>query len=117
MKFTATLAVATMAVVALAAPTEVERRTGGGDSGDTCVNNEKQVCCNGILSCAVQVLGAGCNGGVFCCETAAPVVRTLLLAFNGIVLMTSSYLGFSHQHLAAELPVPLEGRLVPSTAV
>lgn len=74
---------ATMAILAAAAPQGVARGHGGGGGGDsgggstsTCnANAENQVCCNGILSCLVQVIGAGCETEAFCCETDAPIVR------------------------------------------
>ncbi|KAK8092547.1 hypothetical protein PG999_014746 [Apiospora kogelbergensis] len=45
---------------------------GGYDTNDmpsTCDNMSTQVCCNGLLTCVVQVLGAYCGEGVYCCET------------------------------------------------
>ncbi|KAM0544205.1 hypothetical protein ACHAPJ_011956 [Fusarium lateritium] len=76
MKFTTIASVLAMAATAVAAPADVEARTGGGGGGGggttTCSANNKQVCCNG-LSCLVQVLGKTCSGDAYCCETGAPV--------------------------------------------
>ncbi|KAJ3546283.1 hypothetical protein NM208_g1633 [Fusarium decemcellulare] len=78
MKYSAALATFTMAIAALAAPTELEARTGGGSGGggstNTCSSTgQKQVCCNGILACVVQVLGTQCSSDAYCCKTEAPV--------------------------------------------
>ncbi|KAJ3537299.1 hypothetical protein NM208_g6374 [Fusarium decemcellulare] len=80
MKYSATLATFTMAIVALAAPAELEARTGGGSGGGgnptTCSSTgQKQVCCNGVLAlnCLVQILGSQCSGDAYCCETGAPI--------------------------------------------
>ncbi|RCI17063.1 hypothetical protein L249_1792 [Ophiocordyceps polyrhachis-furcata BCC 54312] len=76
MKFFAT--VLALAAVAIAAPADIEPRTGG----STCsAPNEKPVCCNtsgssGLLTsllnpCAVQVLGSNCQAKAYCCKTDA----------------------------------------------
>ncbi|KAK6854154.1 hypothetical protein PG995_009247 [Apiospora arundinis] len=44
---------------------------GGGGSSKTCSGDTKQVCCNGLLNCVVQVLGSQCSGGVYCCNTSS----------------------------------------------
>lgn len=49
--------------------------TGGHNSG-SCNANTKQVCCNGLLTCAVQILGKNCDGSTYCCKTSAPAVST-----------------------------------------
>ncbi|KAK2936787.1 hypothetical protein FoTM2_000002 [Fusarium oxysporum f. sp. vasinfectum] len=58
MKTTALLSALTLAVVAIAAPAEIE-----------------QVCCNGAglldLACTVGILSTGCNQGTYCCDTKA----------------------------------------------
>ncbi|KAJ4188970.1 hypothetical protein NW755_006472 [Fusarium falciforme] len=37
-----------------------------------CSVENKQVCCNGLLNCAVQILGDSCKGGnAYCCNTGA----------------------------------------------
>ncbi|KAJ4309163.1 hypothetical protein N0V84_011669 [Fusarium piperis] len=80
MKFTTVASVLAMAATAIATPTEVEAR--GGGSAGPCNANAQQVCCNGLLQCAVQVLGKNCDGSAYCCETAAPVgtlINTALL--------------------------------------
>ncbi|CAM1511939.1 Fc.00g094520.m01.CDS01 [Cosmosporella sp. VM-42] len=81
MKCSAAIAALTMAVAAIAAPADIEVRTGS----STCNSNQKQVCCNGILGCAVQVLGVGCSGGSYCCETEAPVGSLINLALLNCV--------------------------------
>ncbi|RGP80773.1 hydrophobin 3 precursor [Fusarium longipes] len=59
-----------MATAAIAAPAEnIEART---NNNPICSAQNNQVCCNGLLSCAVQVLGSNCNGNSYCCETKAP---------------------------------------------
>lgn len=75
MKFTFVASVLAMAAAAIAAPAEIEAleaRTGG---GKTCSTNNKQVCCNGLLNCVVQVLGQNCDSSAYCCKTDAPVVK------------------------------------------
>ncbi|KND91806.1 hypothetical protein TOPH_03483 [Tolypocladium ophioglossoides CBS 100239] len=67
MKYTVALSIFTLAVTAIAAPTDVDTR------GAPCSNNgEKQVCCIGLLSCVVQALGGNCNSA-YCCNTEAPI--------------------------------------------
>ncbi|RYP84714.1 hypothetical protein DL770_005166 [Monosporascus sp. CRB-9-2] len=66
MKFTTLTALVTLAVAATAAPTEVEVRT------ESCTNEQKSVCCNGILNCVVQVIAPSCSGSAYCCKTDAP---------------------------------------------
>ncbi|KAG7409308.1 hypothetical protein DER46DRAFT_664742 [Fusarium sp. MPI-SDFR-AT-0072] len=82
MKTTALISALTLAVVAIAAPAEIEARGGGGGggggSGGTCnSNNHQQVCCNGGgllgLACTVGILSTGCNQGTYCCETGSSV--------------------------------------------
>ncbi|CAG7561889.1 unnamed protein product [Fusarium equiseti] len=77
MQFSTLASVLTMAVAAIAAPADIlEARTGGGSGGGNnavCSAQNNQVCCNGLLSCAVQVLGSNCNGNSYCCESDAPV--------------------------------------------
>ncbi|RSL41879.1 hypothetical protein CEP53_012501 [Fusarium sp. AF-6] len=83
MKFTIVASILAMAATAIAAPTEVEAR--GGGSAGSCNANAQQVCCNGILSCAVQVLGKNCDGSAYCCETAAPVGTLINVALLNCV--------------------------------
>ncbi|KAG9498385.1 hypothetical protein J7337_009190 [Fusarium musae] len=78
MQFTKIASVLAMAAAAIAAPApgnyEVEPRTGGSNNGNNqpvCSTQSQQVCCNGILSCTVQVLGATCNNQAYCCNTQA----------------------------------------------
>ncbi|EEU43478.1 uncharacterized protein NECHADRAFT_82801 [Fusarium vanettenii 77-13-4] len=66
MKFTIVASALAMAVSACATG------TGGGSTGGSCNANTKQVCCNGLLNCAVQVLGKNCDGSAYCCKTDAP---------------------------------------------
>ncbi|OAQ96046.1 hypothetical protein LLEC1_02745 [Akanthomyces lecanii] len=79
------IAAITLAAVAVASPTDMEARTGGGSppSGGTCningSNNGKVVCCNsaipiiGQLLCNVLAIGNTCNSNqeVYCCKTSA----------------------------------------------
>ncbi|OAA78800.1 hypothetical protein LEL_02286 [Akanthomyces lecanii RCEF 1005] len=83
MKFS--IAAITLAAVAIASPTEMEARTGGGSppSGGVCNvngnNNGKVVCCNsaipivGQLLCNVLAIGSTCtvNQSSYCCKTSA----------------------------------------------
>ncbi|TXC03627.1 hypothetical protein FocTR4_00000009 [Fusarium oxysporum f. sp. cubense] len=78
MKTTALLSALTLAVVAIAAPAEIEARGGGGGGGGTCnSDNHQQVCCNGGgllgLACTVGILSTGCNQGTYCCDTGTAV--------------------------------------------
>ncbi|KAJ6442347.1 NADH-ubiquinone oxidoreductase [Purpureocillium lavendulum] len=79
MKYTAAISVLALAATAVAAPADLEARTGGNTPPppSNCNNNGKQVCCSGLLTCLVQVLGSPCNNGAYCCQTEAPVVSTL----------------------------------------
>ncbi|KAJ4291253.1 hypothetical protein N0V88_006254 [Collariella sp. IMI 366227] len=50
----------------------VEART----EPSVCNNNQKSVCCNGLLGllgCTVGILGGNCNGEAYCCQTNAPL--------------------------------------------
>ncbi|RCI10887.1 hypothetical protein L249_5203 [Ophiocordyceps polyrhachis-furcata BCC 54312] len=41
-----------------------------GNRGDVCsAKSQQQVCCNGGLSCLVQLLGAPCETTAYCCDT------------------------------------------------
>ncbi|EWZ29330.1 uncharacterized protein FOBCDRAFT_277093 [Fusarium oxysporum Fo47] len=77
MQFTKIASILAMASAAIAAPApgnyEIEPRTGGGNNQPSCSAQSQQVCCNGLLSCAVQVLGSDCSNNAYCCETDAPV--------------------------------------------
>ncbi|CAJ0540936.1 Ff.00g077990.m01.CDS01 [Fusarium sp. VM40] len=75
MKFATIASVLAMATVAIAtpAPADIEARTGpGGGKPSVCSSKTKQVCCNGLLNCVVQVLGGSCGGNSYCCKTSAP---------------------------------------------
>ena len=90
MQFSSIATILSVALAASAIPTEMEARTGGGGGGGkgkTCSNsNAKQVCCNGLLSCVVQVLGSGCtSGGAYCCTTDAPVGALINIALLNCV--------------------------------
>jgi hypothetical protein len=79
MQFTTIASILAMATVAIGAPApapaDIEARTGhGGGNTPVCSAKAKQVCCNGLLSCTVQVLGGSCGGNSYCCKTSAPVV-------------------------------------------
>lgn len=80
MKFTIVASALAMAVSACATG------TGGGSTGGSCNANTKQVCCNGLLSCAVQVLGKNCDGSAYCCKTDAPVVSAPSSSQSELVL-------------------------------
>ena len=80
MKFTIVTSALAMAVSACATG------TGGGSTGGSCNANTKQVCCNGLLNCAVQVLGKNCDGSAYCCKTEAPVVSTLFSSVSDSIL-------------------------------
>ncbi|KAM5341197.1 hypothetical protein ACJ41O_015306 [Fusarium nematophilum] len=83
MKFTTVASVFAMAATAFAAPSDIEARTGG--KGGSCSVNTKQVCCNGILNCAVQVIGSQCNNQAYCCKTDAPVGALINVALLNCV--------------------------------
>ncbi|KAH7179075.1 uncharacterized protein B0J16DRAFT_166450 [Fusarium flagelliforme] len=87
MQFSTLASVLTMAVAAIAAPADIEARTGGGNNGNNpvCTAQNNQVCCNGILSCAVQVLGSNCNGDSYCCKSDAPVGAIINVALLNCV--------------------------------
>ncbi|RGP59204.1 hydrophobin 3 precursor [Fusarium sporotrichioides] len=85
MQFSTFTAVFAMAAAAIAAPTEIEARTDGGHN-NVCSTQNNQVCCQGLLNCAVQVLGAGCSGGnSYCCKTDAPVGALINVALLNCV--------------------------------
>lgn len=96
MKTTALLSALTLAVVAIAAPAEIEARGGGGGSGGsggTCnSDNHQQVCCNGGgllgLACTVGILSTGCNQGTYCCETNSAFVSSLSLQSSVFQVVT-----------------------------
>jgi hypothetical protein len=77
MKFTIAATTLALAATALAAPSlnaRTDPQPPTPPPSDICPNDNKQVCCNGILTCLVQVLGGPCDNDVFCCETDAPEV-------------------------------------------
>ncbi|KAF5675180.1 hydrophobin 3 precursor [Fusarium heterosporum] len=72
MQFSAVASILAMATAAFAAPADVEARTN--PNNPVCSAQNKQVCCNnGILNCAVQILGGSCSGNAYCCKTDAPL--------------------------------------------
>ncbi|KAF5019938.1 hypothetical protein F66182_8035 [Fusarium sp. NRRL 66182] len=79
MQFTTIASILAMTAAVIAAPTEIEARTGHGNPGgegsgngnSICSANNQQVCCSG-LSCIVQVLSDNCQGNAYCCNTGAP---------------------------------------------
>ncbi|KAL4728760.1 hypothetical protein ACLX1H_003159 [Fusarium chlamydosporum] len=75
MQFSTLTTIFAMAAATIAAPADVEARhsKSGGGNNPVCSAQNNQVCCNGILSCAVQVLGSNCQGNAYCCKTDAPV--------------------------------------------
>ncbi|KAF5007854.1 hypothetical protein FDECE_5769 [Fusarium decemcellulare] len=69
MKFTTVASVLAMAATAMAGSSEFETRT-----AKTCTAaHHKQVCCNGLTNCLVQVAGQNCVNKAYCCKTDAPV--------------------------------------------
>ncbi|PNY25477.1 Uncharacterized protein TCAP_04587, partial [Tolypocladium capitatum] len=74
MKYTAALSIFALAGAAMAAPTDIEARTPGGppSAGGCTIAGTQQVCCSGLLSCAVQIIGSSCTNA-YCCSTDAPV--------------------------------------------
>lgn len=74
MKVTTFVSILSMAFAATAAPA-LEDRNGG--SSSSCKASTKQVCFKGALNCVVQVLGASCTSGTYCCKTDAPGVSVL----------------------------------------
>lgn len=71
---------AAMAAFVAAAPQGLDTRTdGNGGNGGPCNAVGTQVCCNGLLTCLVQALGAPCSNQAFCCNVNSPVVRKTLL--------------------------------------
>ncbi|KAK5994203.1 hypothetical protein PT974_07646 [Cladobotryum mycophilum] len=92
MKYTAALSVLALAATAAAVPTEIVARTGGGGggsggSGGVCNNNSQQVCCNGLLTCLIQVLGSNCDSHSYCCSTGAPVGSLINIALLNCVAL------------------------------
>ncbi|KAH7207896.1 uncharacterized protein BKA55DRAFT_744494 [Fusarium redolens] len=82
MKTATALSALTMAVAAIAAPSDIEAR-GGSSSCNT--RTHKQLCCNGLLACAVQVIGSNCNNDAYCCKTNAPVGALINVALLNCV--------------------------------
>ncbi|KAI1780920.1 hypothetical protein F4818DRAFT_397223 [Hypoxylon cercidicola] len=69
MQFSAITTLFALAAVAIAAPSEVMARTEG-----SCTSSvQKQVCCNGLLNCVVQIIGSTCTSQTYCCDTNAGV--------------------------------------------
>ncbi|KAM5526429.1 uncharacterized protein FRV6_02765 [Fusarium oxysporum] len=78
MKASAVLSALTMAVMAIAAPADIEARGSGGGSGGSgtsCsagrVHNGQKVCCSSVLGLNILncVLSSTCNGDSYCCST------------------------------------------------
>jgi hypothetical protein len=97
MKTATALSALTMAVAAIAAPSDIEAR---GSSGSCNTRTHKQVCCNGFLACTVQVLGSNCNNDAYCCKTNAPVVSILRRVKTKRILTS---VGRSHQRRSPQL--------------
>ncbi|KAJ4328784.1 hypothetical protein N0V84_000789 [Fusarium piperis] len=93
-----------LAAVATAAPApglpilgggDDDARHGGPKGGDTttttntnkvCSVENQQVCCTGLLACAVQVLGDDCKGGnAYCCNTGAATGTLINIALANCV--------------------------------
>ncbi|KAM0424553.1 hypothetical protein ACHAPT_010269 [Fusarium lateritium] len=67
---------------------------GGSNNGDTttttttkvCSVENQQVCCTGLLACAVQLLGQECKGGnAYCCNTGAAPGTAINIALANCV--------------------------------
>ncbi|KAF5715884.1 fungal hydrophobin domain-containing protein [Fusarium mundagurra] len=73
MKASAVLSALTMAVMAIAAPSDIEARSGSGGSGTSCtsgrVHNGQKVCCSSVLGILNCVVSSTCNGDSYCCNT------------------------------------------------
>ncbi|KAI1442467.1 hypothetical protein ABKA04_003097 [Annulohypoxylon sp. FPYF3050] len=69
MQFSTFTTFVTLATVALAAPADLEARTGGG----SCTNDQPyEYCCSGllgVLSCTLNILGNSCGGTAYCCDS------------------------------------------------
>ncbi|ORY63345.1 uncharacterized protein BCR38DRAFT_524923 [Pseudomassariella vexata] len=76
MQFSTITTVLAFTAAAFAAPAVeaegLEVRTG------TPAASNKQLCCNGILTCVVQILGDVCTTKKYNCKTSAPAGSTLL---------------------------------------
>ncbi|KAI1136784.1 hypothetical protein F5Y05DRAFT_104256 [Hypoxylon sp. FL0543] len=71
MQFTAITTLFALAAVAIAAPTEIQARTGNPPTGISCPNEQpNQVCCSGTLglNCVIPLVGETCSGSSFCCN-------------------------------------------------
>ncbi|KAJ4329268.1 hypothetical protein N0V84_000161 [Fusarium piperis] len=78
MKFTIIASALAMAASVCATPT-------GGQTGGSCNASTKQVCCNGLLNCAVQLVGQNCDGNAYCCKTDAPANALVNIALLNCV--------------------------------
>ncbi|QPC72167.1 hypothetical protein HYE68_002919 [Fusarium pseudograminearum] len=85
MQFSTLTTVFALAAAAIAAPADIEARTGHDNNNAVCSAQNNQVCCNGLLSCAVQVLGSNCNGNSYCCKTDAPTGALINVALLNCV--------------------------------
>ncbi|CAG1994584.1 hypothetical protein SNK03_010382 [Fusarium graminearum] len=79
MQFSTLTTVFALVAAAVAAP------HGSGGNNPVCSAQNNQVCCNGLLSCAVQVLGSNCNGNAYCCNTEAPTGALINVALLNCV--------------------------------
>lgn len=108
MKFSVAATTLALAATALAAPS-LEVRTDPQPPtpppSDICPNDNKQVCCTGLLTCLVQVLGAPCSNDAFCCKTEAPAVSFPQqgTVIGRMCLLTYILLGRLHQHCSPQL--------------
>jgi hypothetical protein len=108
MQFTTIVSILAMATAAIAAPApaDIEARTGnGGGKPPVCSAKTKQVCCNGLLTCTVQVLGGSCGGNSYCCKTSAPTVSLPRIKNDRLLI----FIGYSRQRCCPQLrQAPLE---------
>ncbi|KAM0296923.1 hypothetical protein HYE67_005521 [Fusarium culmorum] len=80
MQFSTLTTVFALVAAAVAAP-----HGSSGGNNPVCSAQNNQVCCNGLLSCAVQVLGSNCNGNAYCCNTEAPTGTLINVALLNCV--------------------------------
>jgi hypothetical protein len=81
-------AILALAAMALAAPSDIEARTGNPPSNPSCAAPKKTICCNGLIGgilCTVGILGAGtCNDQAYCCDNSGGLVVGGLIALDAL---------------------------------
>jgi hypothetical protein len=71
MQFSNIFTLLAVAMTATALPAADNSNAVAPRTGGSCHTHQKQVCCNGILTCLVTILGASCSGKTYCCETSS----------------------------------------------